>query len=527
MQLANLRSKLGRENLSSLFGEITQISGTSIEVTGLKMSVGDIVRLVSKSGAESLAMVVSIKDNRAYLSPFSFIEGFQVGDKAFLSDAGMQIGVSDALLGRVVDPFMNPKDGKGRIEPTHFMPIMKTPIDAMKRGLIEEIFPVGVKSIDGLLTCGVGQKLGIFAGSGVGKSTLMGMIVKNSKAPIKVVALIGERGREIPEFIQKNLGGNLENTVIVVATSDDSALMRKYGAFCAMSVAEFFKEQGKDVLFIMDSVTRFAMAQREIGLALGEPPTTKGYPPSVLSLLPQLMERTGKEEGKGTITAFFTVLVDGDDMSDPIADQSRSILDGHIVLDRALADFGMYPPINIQNSASRVMNDIISPDHKAWARKFKRLHSLLKENEVLLRIGAYQKGSDRELDEAIMRKDFMNNFLMQQPEEDFEFTQTMELLSLIDYQANSAVNLGGAGNSSGNAVNLGGGNLSGGGNSAVNLAGGNLSGAGNLGVNLAGNAAVNLGGGGNSAANSAGNANTAENSATQNLNLNMPDLPKN
>lgn len=430
--LEKLRAKLGNENLSSVFGEITKISATNIEIRGLKTGVGDIVKLVSNSSdLESLAMVIEIKNNLSYLSPFSFIEGFKIGDKAFMSDTGMQIGVSNELLGRVVDPFMNPKDGKERIEPTHFMPIMKAPIDAMKRGLIEEIFPVGVKSIDALLTCGVGQKMGIFAGSGVGKSTLMGMIVKNSKAPIKVVALIGERGREIPEFIQKNLGGKLENTVIVVATSDDSALMRKYGAFCAMSVAEFFKEQGKDVLFIMDSVTRFAMAQREIGLALGEPPTTKGYPPSVLSLLPQLMERAGKEEGKGTITAFFTVLVDGDDMSDPIADQSRSILDGHIVLSRELADFGVYPPINIQNSASRVMNDIISEEHRALARKFKRLNSLLKENEVLLRIGAYQKGTDRELDEAIAKKDFMQSFVVQAPEESSEFEQTMGLLKMI------------------------------------------------------------------------------------------------
>ncbi|EAJ3362437.1 flagellar protein export ATPase FliI [Campylobacter coli] len=434
MNLEKLRSKLGKENLSAVFGEITKISATSIEIRGLKTGVGDIIKLVSNENENlnTLAMVVEIKEQFSYLSPFSFIEGFKIGDRAFISDAGMQIGVSDELLGRVVDPFMRPKDGKGAIEATKYMPIMRAPIDAMKRGLIEEVFPVGVKTIDALLTCGVGQKLGIFAGSGVGKSTLMGMIVKNSKAPIKVVALIGERGREIPEFIQKNLGGKLDDTVIIVATSDDSALMRKYGAFCAMSVAEYFKEQGKDVLFIMDSVTRFAMAQREIGLALGEPPTTKGYPPSVLSLLPQLMERTGKEEGKGTITAFFTVLVDGDDMSDPIADQSRSILDGHIVLSRKLTDFGIYPPINIQNSASRVMGDIISPEHKLWARKFKRLNSLLKENEVLLRIGAYQKGSDKELDEAIAKKEFMQKFLGQNPEESFEFEETIGLLSQID-----------------------------------------------------------------------------------------------
>ncbi|EDO7706507.1 flagellar protein export ATPase FliI [Campylobacter coli] len=440
MNLEKLRSKLGKENLSAIFGEITKISATSIEIRGLKTGVGDIVKLVSNENENlnTLAMVVEIKEQFSYLSPFSFIEGFKIGDRAFISDAGMQIGVSDELLGRVVDPFMRPKDGKGAIEATKYMPIMRAPIDAMKRGLIEEVFPVGVKTIDALLTCGVGQKLGIFAGSGVGKSTLMGMIVKNSKAPIKVVALIGERGREIPEFIQKNLGGKLDDTVIIVATSDDSALMRKYGAFCAMSVAEYFKEQGKDVLFIMDSVTRFAMAQREIGLALGEPPTTKGYPPSVLSLLPQLMERTGKEEGKGTITAFFTVLIDGDDMSDPIADQSRSILDGHIVLSRELTDFGIYPPINIQNSASRVMGDIISPEHKLWARKFKRLNSLLKENEVLLRIGAYQKGSDKELDEAIAKKEFMQKFLGQNPEESFEFEETIRLLSQID--ANVAPN---------------------------------------------------------------------------------------
>ncbi|WP_257906479.1 flagellar export apparatus, cytoplasmic ATPase complex, FliI component [Campylobacter lari] len=436
MGLEKLRSKIASQNLASVFGQITKISSTSIEINGLKTSIGDIIKIVSSEdeSKEAMAMVVEVDENLSYLSPFGFVEGFKIGDRAFINDAGMQIGVSDELLGRVVDPFMRPKDGKGPIEASKFMPIMRAPIDAMKRGLIEEVFSVGVKTIDALLTCGVGQKLGIFAGSGVGKSTLMGMIVKNSKAPIKVIALIGERGREIPEFIQKNLGGKLDDTVIIVATSDDSALMRKYGAFCAMSVAEYFKEQGKDVLFIMDSVTRFAMAQREIGLALGEPPTTKGYPPSVLSLLPQLMERAGKEEGKGTITAFFTVLVDGDDMSDPIADQSRSILDGHIVLSRELTDFGIYPPINIQNSASRVMGDIISDEHKLAARKFKRLNSLLKENEVLLRIGAYQKGTDKELDQAIAKKDFMQQFLSQNPEESFEFEDTINILKMIDMQ---------------------------------------------------------------------------------------------
>ncbi len=376
-------------------------------------------------------MVTAISAAGASVSPFGFVEGFKIGDRVYASDQGMNICVGEQLLGRVVDPFMNPLDGKGALFLPDFVPIMRAPIAAMARGLINEPFSVGVKAIDGLLTCGKGQKMGIFAGSGVGKSTLMGMIVKNSTAPIKVIALIGERGREVPEFIQKNLNGDLSNTVIVVATSDDSPLMRKYGAFCAMSVAEYFKSKGDDVLFMMDSVTRFAMAQREIGLALGEPPTSKGYPPSVLTLLPQLMERAGKEEGKGSITAFFTVLVEGDDMSDPIADQSRSILDGHIVLSRELTDFGIYPPINILNSASRVMGDVATSEHRALASRFKRLFSTLKENEVLIRIGAYQKGSDKELDTAIAKKDYMESFVRQAPEDGVSFDDTVRLLGGI------------------------------------------------------------------------------------------------
>ncbi|BCX78647.1 flagellar protein export ATPase FliI [Campylobacter sp. 19-13652] len=435
MSLSRLKSALKDESLklSSSFGVITKITATNLELSGLNPSIGDIVNIVAKDRSkEGLGMVTQIGKNSATVSPFGFVEGYKIGDFVYASDQGMNIPVSSGLLGRVVDPFMRPIDGKGAIENDKFMPIMKAPIDAMKRGLINEPFSVGIKSIDGLLTCGKGQKLGIFAGSGVGKSTLMGMIVKNCLAPIKVVALIGERGREVPEFIEKNLGGDLSGTVIIVATSDDSPLMRKYGAFCAMSVAEYFKEQGQDVLFIMDSVTRFAMAQREIGLALGEPPTSKGYPPSSLTLLPQLMERAGKEEGKGSITAFFTVLVEGDDMSDPIADQSRSILDGHIVLSRELTDFGIYPPINIQNSASRVMGDVISREHRADAMKFKRLYSLLKENEVLLRIGAYQRGNDAELDTAIAKKGFMEDFLRQDSTESFNLEQTEELLAQIN-----------------------------------------------------------------------------------------------
>lgn len=432
MVLNGFKNRLRGEDLSPKFGVIIKISSTNIEAQGLRPSIGDIVKIISLDDAKKeLGMVTEIDRNSFFISPFGFIEGFKSGDKVYISEQGMSIPVGEELLGRVVDPFIRPKDGKAAIKGSTFSNIMKAPLDAMKRGLIDEPFSVGVKTIDGLLTCGKGQKVGIFAGSGVGKSTLMGMIVRGAQSPIKVIALIGERGREVPEFIQKNLGGDLSNTVLVVATSDDSALMRKYGAFSAMSIAEYFKDQGRDVLFMMDSITRFAMAQREIGLALGEPPTSKGYPPSVLSLLPQLMERAGKEEGKGSITAFFTILVEGDDLSDPIADQSRSILDGHIVLSRELTDYGIYPPISIQNSASRVMSDVITPEHEAASRKFKRLNSLLKENEVLLRIGAYQKGNDKELDLAIAKKEAMAEFLGQTPSEIFTFEETKSQLNKI------------------------------------------------------------------------------------------------
>lgn len=417
-----------------MFGEVVKINATVITARGLNVSISDMVKIISnESDLETVGMVTEIDGKTFFITPFSFVDGFRSGDKVFLDSTGMNIPIGDALLGRVVDPFMRPIDDKGPIHNSKLSPIIKAPISAMKRGMIDEVFSVGVKSIDGLLTCGKGQKLGIFAGSGVGKSTLMGMIVRGAEAPIKVVALIGERGREIPEFIEKNLGGNLENTVIIVATSDDSPLMRKYGAFAAMSVAEHFKDQGLDVLFIMDSVTRFAMAQREIGLALGEPPTSKGYPPSSLTLLPQLMERAGKEEGKGSITAFFTVLIEGDDMSDPIADQSRSILDGHIVLSREMTDFGIYPPVHILNSASRVMNDIISEEHFRAVVKFRRLYTLLKENETLIRIGAYTKGTDAELDEAINKKEAMQEFISQGStyQESFE-KSSATLMELMD-----------------------------------------------------------------------------------------------
>jgi flagellum-specific ATP synthase len=301
---------------------------------------------------------------------------------------------------------------------------------ALERGIIDQKFATGVKAIDSMLTSGKGQKIGIFAGSGVGKSTLMGMIVKGCEAQIKVVALIGERGREIPEFIHYNLDNNLDNTVIIAATSDESALMRKYGAFTAMAIAEFFRDKGHDVLLMMDSVTRFAMAQREIGLSTGEPPVSRGYPPSVFALLPQLMERAGNNK-KGSITAFFTVLVDGDDMNDPIADQSRSILDGHIVLTRELTEQGFYPPINLLKSASRVMDKVVNKEHYNDFLKLKRVLSLIKENEVLVRVGAYKAGMDPELDAAMAKKEQIREFLTQDTQKRFEFNEIVAMFRKV------------------------------------------------------------------------------------------------
>ncbi len=431
MSLDKIRTRLKNKiNLSPHFGKITHIYSNTIKANGLNTSIGDIVNIQGNDG-DILGIVSAIDIESFSIIPFTTTQGYKVGDKVFINQKGLKIGVGDGLLGRVVDTMANPIDNLGEIQKDAFIPIINQPIKAMNRGLIDERFSVGIKSIDGLLTCGKGQKIGIFAGSGVGKSTLLGMIVKGSKADVKVIALIGERGREVPEFIIKNLGNDLTNTIIVVATSDDSPLMRKYGAFSAISIAEYFKNKGKDVLFVMDSVTRFAMAQREIGLSLGEPPTSKGYPPSSLSLLPQLMERVGKEEDKGSITAFFTVLVEGDDLNDPIADQSRSILDGHIVLSRELSEFGIYPPINILSSASRIMNDIIDKKHKENAIKFRKTYSILKENEILVRIGSYQRGSDKELDEALNKKDKLEKFLQQDSQEQLEFDEIYSKLNAI------------------------------------------------------------------------------------------------
>ncbi len=419
-----LLNSIETKDLSIPFGRIKHISTTTIKATGIEVAVGDIVKIESQGHLYTvLGMVASIESSDFTIVPFSFIDGFRIYDKVYLQKEGLSVKSGYGLLGRVVNALGEPIDDKGKITNLEEnSAINKVSIPALERGIIEKRFSTGVKPIDSMLTSGKGQKVGIFAGSGVGKSTLMGMIVKGCEAQIKVVALIGERGREIPEFIHYNLNDDLENTIIVAATSDESALMRKYGAFTAMAIAEFFRDKGHDVLLMMDSVTRFAMAQREIGLSIGEPPVSRGYPPSVFALLPQLMERAGNN-AKGSITAFFTVLVDGDDMNDPIADQSRSILDGHIVLTRDLTEQGFYPPINILKSASRVMDKVVTEDHYNDFLKLKRILSLIKENEILVRVGAYKAGMDPELDDALARKDKVRDFLTQSMKEQYNFNE--------------------------------------------------------------------------------------------------------
>ena len=432
MNIDDIIESIDSNNLNIAFGRVVNISAVTLSAVGLDVAVGDIVRIESVQKLYTvLGMVTVLNDDMFVIVPFSFIDGFKINDKVFLQRDGLTIKCGNGLLGRVVNALGEPIDDLGKIRDLDTnAPINKESMSPLDRGIIDQKFATGVKAIDSMLTCGKGQKVGIFAGSGVGKSTLMGMIVQGCEATIKVIALVGERGREIPEFIHYNLNNNLENTVIVTATSDESPLMRKYAAFTAMSIAEYFRDKGHDVLLMMDSVTRFAMAQREIGLSTGEPPVSRGYPPSVFALLPQLMERAGNSK-KGSITAFFTVLVDGDDLNDPIADQSRSILDGHIVLTRDLTEQGFYPPINILKSASRVIDKVVTKEHYNDFLKLKRVLSLIKENEVLIRVGAYKKGMDLELDSAIAKKEKAREFLTQGTLEKYSFDEIVANLRKV------------------------------------------------------------------------------------------------
>ncbi|HMB99168.1 MAG TPA: flagellar protein export ATPase FliI [Balneolaceae bacterium] len=395
------------------FGKVSSVIGTVIEATGLRASVGELHTIHTESGYKIKAEVVGIKNNRTLLMPLDRVEGIKGGCLVEPTPGSLSIKVSDALLGRVIDANGTPIDGKGPVTRSTDFPVHNDPPGPLERKNIDSVLTTGIRAIDAFITTGEGQRMGIFAGSGVGKSTLMGMIAKEASADVNVIAMIGERGREVKEFIEDILGEEgLRKSVVVATTSDKAAMSRVKAAYTASAVAEYFRDSGKNVLLMMDSVTRVAMAQREIGLASGEPPTTKGYTPSVFAMLPKLLERAGKTK-KGSITGLYTVLVDNDDMNEPIADAVRSILDGHIVLSRKLAHKNHYPAIDVLSSVSRIMTQVVDPKHQQLSQKARELLAIYAEAEDLISIGAYTKGSNPGIDEAVSKIDDLNNFLKQ------------------------------------------------------------------------------------------------------------------
>ncbi len=409
------------ENADSLsyYGKIEKVVGLTLQAVGVPAQLGGICD-IHIGNRHLLAEVVGFDNEKIFLMPLGNTKGIYSGCQVTLNNKKLSIECSNKLLGRVIDGMGIPIDSKGDILPDIEYPLYADPILPLSRGIINEPLETGVKAIDCFTTLGKGQKIGIFAGSGVGKSTLMGMIARNSNADVNVIALIGERGREVKEFIERDLGDGLKRSVVVAATSEQPPLVRREAAFCATAIAEFFRDQGKDVLMMMDSVTRFAMAQREIGLSIGEPPSTKGYTPSVFSLLPKLMERAGKINNSGSITAIYTVLVDADDFNEPISDACRSILDGHITLSRRIAESGKYPAIDVNKSISRLMPYIQTKEVMDISIKAKHLKAIYDENSDLIKIGAYKKGADRSIDEAISKVPLIDNFLEQSSDKWFD-----------------------------------------------------------------------------------------------------------
>lgn len=407
-------------------GCVTEIVGLIVQGQGPKTGIGEIVYIHSGKGLIP-AEVLGFKKNRTMMMPFGDMSGIAPGDLIVSSGECLKVKVGEGIIGRVLNGLGKPLDEKGDLVWEKEYPLYQKPPHPLKRKRITEPISLGIKAVDGLLTCGSGQRLGIFAGSGVGKSTLLGMIARNSSAEVNVIALIGERGREVREFIENDLDQGLDKSVVVVASSDQPAIVRIKAAFLATTIAEYFRDQGANVVLMMDSVTRFAMAQREIGLAVGEPPATKGYTPSVFALLPRLLERAGTSE-KGSITGLYTVLVDGDDMNEPIADTTRGILDGHIVLSRQLAALGHFPAIDVLHSISRVMINIVNAEHLQAASKIKELLAIYTEAKDLIDVGAYQKGNNPQIDLAIRYIDKINKFLIQGVNDYSEFAHTTNLL---------------------------------------------------------------------------------------------------
>ena len=424
--------KLADNTYFRRLGKVVKIVGLTIESVGPDAKLNDLCRIIidKNSGTSILAEVVGFRDKRLLLMPFENVEGIGVGCVVENTGHPLSVYVGDELLGHTLDGVGRPTDleGTDSLNLKYEYPVEAPPPDPMARKIIDEVLPLGVKAVDGLITIGKGQRIGIFAGSGVGKSTLLGMFARNTKADINVIALIGERGREVREFIERDLGEEgMKRSVVVVATSDKPALIRNKAAKTATAIAGYFRDQGKDVLLMMDSLTRFSMAQREIGLASGEPPVTRGYPPSVYSEMPKLLERAGTSS-VGSITGLYTVLVDGDDFNEPITDTARSILDGHIMLSRKLGHKNHYPAIDILQSISRVMSSIATKEHKELAGKLKNVLATYNEAEDLINIGAYKPGSNPEIDYAIRKIKDVNTFLKQATDEKFRFEEEISLL---------------------------------------------------------------------------------------------------
>ncbi len=420
---------LERRVLVKDIGKVTDVVGHLIEAYLPGAKLGSICEIAAPGRPSIISEVIGFKDKKVLMMPLTDLSAIGFGSRIELLRTTASIKVGDNLLGRVIDGLGQPIDGKGDLQLSKEAYLYKNTVNPLERKPIDRPLDLGVKSINSFLTVGKGQRVGILAGSGVGKSVLMGMMARSTKSDVNVIALIGERGREVREFIENVLGEEgLKKSVIVAVTSDQSPLLRMRGAFVATAIAEHFSDQGMDVMLMMDSLTRFAMAQREIGLNAGEPVTTKGYTPSVFGLLPKLLERAGHFDNNGSITGLYTVLVEGDDMDDPIADAVRSIVDGHIVLDRRLAQKGHFPAVDVLQSASRVMSNIITDEHADVARQARAAMALYRENEDLIRIGAYQMGTDQELDQAIAINKNLDKFLRQSVDEDWTFEQAINEL---------------------------------------------------------------------------------------------------
>lgn len=412
-------------------GRVCKVQGLLIESIGPSAIVGELCRIETRAGRRIEAEVVGLRNETVQLMAYFEIGGIQIGDRVVASGSGLEIAVSDKLLGRVLDAQGKASDGKGDIESGVRYPAVASPPDPLKRMRITKRVGTGVRAIDSTLAVGQGQRLGIFAGSGVGKSTLLGMIARNTTADINVVALIGERGREVNDFIENDLGEEgLKRSILVVTPSNSPPLSRLRGAYTATAIAEYFRDQGKNVMLLFDSITRYARAMREIGLATGEPPTTRGYPPSMFDQMPKLLERSGASD-KGSITSFYTILVDGDDLDEPVADTVRGILDGHIVLSRALAQHYHYPAIDVLGSVSRLSSAVSGVETNKAVGVMRRLMAVYAENEKLINVGAYHAGSNSAIDEAIAKYDIIRNFLIQSIDEKADIRDTLLKLGEI------------------------------------------------------------------------------------------------